>query len=449
MSRTKIEGSPVHLVIVDHDMAWTIETQIQLGSHPQLKVIGFAQNMATALERAVSMEADAVLTEFSMPDGTASELAKRLAEDSPGTAVFSVSSSISATLVQSAKAAGVVEIFPKQGFVAREAAERIVEHVDSLRREWSAIAHQYGAVGRGVGPMGQKTKVEYVTRSVIQTVILTHNTKGGVGKSTIACNLAVAIKMSPFLSSQRVCLVDFDCGGANASTNYHISDTDVFNRNLATWEYISEDISADEVDKLLIKGSKGVMVAAAPLSHAMSGRIGFDLAEKILRILKRYYGVIVIDGAPNLSDPVDAAMLHATHILMIANAEGQSVKQLSRIVSSLRPDPDYPEKKDMTHILKKMFLVLNYAQAPTPWDLKKLDVANTVGLPLFAEIPFDQVVRKALHGKTEKLAVELESECSFSLSIKSLANDICGAYPEGVGKKNTDSGLFKKLFKRG
>ena len=167
-----------------------------------------------------------------------------------------------------------------------------------------------------------------------------------------------------------------------------------------------------------------------------------------MKILKKYFSVIVIDGAPNISAPIDAAFTHATHILLVANPEGQSVKQLSRTVSLLAPDPDYPEKPDMSHLLRKMFLVLNYAQSPTKWDLQKGDVAENVGRPLFAEIPYDEVVKKALHGTSGKLAVELEPDSPFSLAIKSLSNDICGAYPEGVGKGIVKKGLLGRLLRR-
>lgn len=443
----KSEGSPIQIVIADHDSNWMMDTVQDLNTHHQIKVTGFAQSGEAAIERASSMAADAVLMNYSMPDLTAKEVATKLAEDSPGTAVFAVSDSITAQLVQTAKAAGVVEIFPRSEFVSREAAERIAQYVDEQRKEWNEVAKKHGFLEKGTGPKGEKIKEKIITRTISQTVILAYNVKGGVGKSTVACNLALAIKMSPYLSGQRVCLVDFDCGGANVSTNMHLQDIDAINRNLAVWEHIDENVSAKDVDDILLPGPKGIMIAAAPLNQAFIESFTIDLADKILKILKKYFSIIVIDGAPNISAPIDAAFTHATHILLITNPEGQSVKQLSRTVQLLSPDPDYPGKPDMSHILRKMFLVLNYAQAPTKWDLKKSDVAETVGRPLFAEIPYDEVVRKALHGTAEKVAVELEPDSNFAIAIKNLANDLCSAYPDGIGSKPKKS-LFAFLERK-
>ena len=142
------------------------------------------------------------------------------------------------------------------------------------------------------------------------------------------------------MSGQRVAIVDFDCGSANVSTVCHISDNDVQNRNLALWEYLSTDLSVKEVDDLLIPGPHGVMIAAAPLNPAVADKINNELADKVLTILKRHFGIIIIDGAPNISAPVDEAINHATHILLIANPEGQSIKQLARMVQLPKPDPE-------------------------------------------------------------------------------------------------------------
>lgn len=447
--QSKSEGSAINICVADFDTIWMMEITQDLQTDNQIKVIGFAQTGQALIERVVQMNADAVLMTYALPDITAAEVAKRLAEESPGTAVFAVSSSITAQLVQTAKAVGVIEIFPKEGFVAREAAARIKEHVDGLRREWANLAQKYGVVERGTGPKGEKIRTEYVTRTLTQTVVLTYNTKGGVGKSTIAVNLAMALKLSPYLTGQRIVLVDFDCGSANVATICHIPDAEAYNKNLAVWEHLPEDLSAKEVDELLIPGPRGLMIAAAPLNQAIADRINHELADKILRMLRRHFGIIIIDGAPNISPPVDAALNHATHILLIANPEGQSVRQLARTVQLVQPDQEFPEKPDLTHILRKMFIVMNHAQADSKWDLKADDVARSIGRPLIANVPHDDVVRQALHSDSDKQAVEINEVSPFTTAIKQMANDICGAYPQGIGsqQKQQNGGLFR-LFKR-
>lgn len=424
--------SIINIVVADYDMQRLMDIIQNIQLNPMLKVIGIAQSGKDAIDRAATMAADVVLMEYSMIDCTAKEVCEQLREDSPGTYVFAISDSASAQFVFSAKKAGIVEIFPREGFVAREAGEKIAQFIYTERMEFQRISQERGAVEKGTGPRGQKIVKEYITKSIPQSVILTYNTKGGVGKSATAINLAIAIKMSPYMSGQRVALVDFDCGGANISTVCHIPDADAINRNLAFWEGETDNLTAQEVDDLMIPGPHGVMVLPAPMNMVLAEKINFELCDKILNVLKRYFQIIVIDGAPNISAPIDAALRHATKVLLVANAEGQSVKQLARTIHLLSPNSDYPDKPDMTYLLNKMFVVLNHAQGHCKWDLKANEVARTIGRPLLAELPFSESVREALHSNSEKQAIELDSNGEYAVAIKKLANDLVGAYPEGV-----------------
>ncbi|MBZ4688073.1 MAG: septum formation inhibitor-activating ATPase-like protein [Clostridiales bacterium] len=446
------EGEAVSLVLASLDADFMMDLTQGLQEHPQIKVIGFAQNGSAAIDRASKMAADAVLTEYALTDITANEMAKRLAEESPGTLVFAISENITAQLVQSAKAVGVKEIFPKNGFSAKETANRIAQMVDEQRREWSEVARTHGAVEKGTGPRGQKIKTEYVTRAITQSVIMTYNIKGGVGKTTIAVNLATAIKMSPYLSGQRVVLVDFDCGGSNVRLHCGLNDNECYNRNLSIWQYVEEGrTTAADMDDLLLDGPLGIKVLPAPMSKKEAEKINnnMELCEKVLRVLKKYFGIIVIDCAPNLSPMTDVAMDHATHILLIANPEGQAVKKLSELTLLLRKDEDNPDKPDMSHLLRKMRIVLNHKQPETKWDLKPSEIAENVGVPVFAEIPYSESVLRALHDNRCKQAVEIDGGSPFAVAIKQMANDLTGAYPEAVGgERSKRGGLFGKFFKK-
>ena len=435
--REKIEGTPIYVILADHDTDWMMQVAQDISAHHQVKVVGFAQDGETLVDRVINMMADVVLMNYLIPDVSASDIAKQLADKAPEVSVFAVSDSLSLQLEEMAKSSGVVKIYDKNNLDINVVVEEIGAHVDRLRRQQSEAVRKHAE---------SLEAIEESVRAISQTVIVTYNVKGGVGKTTIATNLAAAIKMSPYLKGIRVCLVDFDCGGANVATNCHLDEVDVVNRNLISWERVPENLTSAEVDELLIKGPHGLMVAAAPINQAAFERVTIELEEKIITTLKKHFPIIVIDGAPNIAAPIDVAFEHSTHILMIANAEGQSVKQLARTMQLLLPDPEYPNKPDMSYILDKMFLVLNHAQPPGKWDLKKTEIAEIIGKPIYAEIPYDEAVKQALHGSSPKMAVEVTPDSNFAMAIKSLANDICGAYP---GRKAKKSSLLSRLFKKG
>lgn len=437
----RAEGTPVNIVLGDLDVNWMMQISSELAVNPKIRVVGFANSGEALIERTASMAADAVLVNYSMPDMTAMDIVKRLSEDSPGTAVFVMSGALSAQLVMSAKSTGVVEVFDRNSYISSEIARKIVEHVDNLRKEWSEVANSHGITEKGVGPMGlfkkeKEKEKETLLRTVTQSVILTHSPKGGVGKSTIATNLAAAIKASPVLSGAKICLLDFDCEFGNLSTIWDIPPNLAYTRNITQWANIPESISASDVDNLLTPTKSGVMILPAPVNPAVAAKVNIELADKVLRILKRYYSIIVIDGGPKIQEAVDAAMQHATHILLIANPEGQSAENLNRVVSFLSPDPNYPEKPDFSSLLNKMFLVVNRIRGGKA-ELSPGQVAEIVGRPVIGEIPEDDVVPLALHEGNGKQAVEYIPDSPFAIAIKRLANDVTGAYPMNLTSGRT------------
>lgn len=430
------QSNTVNVIVADYDNMRLMDTFSKLqNSNPVIRIIAICQNGKDLIDRTSTMQdVDAILMDFNLIDMTAIEIAKQLKEHSSSTEVFAVSDIMSAEFIFNAKNQGITEIFKRDGLVHREIADRIVDCIFVKRQEYEQLANEHGAIEKGT----KNTKIvkEYITKTISQSTILTYNMKGGVGKSTIATNLAVAIKCSPYFSGKRVALVDFDCGGANISTICNIPDVDTISRNLAAWENIDpNNTSPEEIDSLLIKGPNGIMIAPAPIAYAVAHKIGHEIADNILKALKKHFDVIIVDGAPNLSPVIDMALEHATKVLLIANPEGQAVKQLARIVTFLEEITNTSDK-DMSYIIDKMLVVLNHAQKPSEWDLKSNEIARTINRPLLRVIPNDDVVKKALHGNSTKQAVELEPEGDFAIAIKKLANDLCGAYPEGVNESD-------------
>lgn len=450
----------VDIILADFDNIRLSNLMMNIQKNPRVRVIAIANNGESLIDRASSMQADAILMDFTLTDATAITISNQIREVSPGTMVFAISDVVSSQFIFEAKNAGIKEVYKRDTMVAQSIGEEIYNYVEEQRREWEENASKYGSFSKGTGPKGEKIVKEYMVQTIKQVVILTYNTKGGVGKSTVATNLAVAFKKSPYTSGNRVAIVDFDCGGANVSTIYNVPDSKALMKNTVYWLNVDENISGEEVDEMMIDGPHGLKILPAPLNIGMAQKVDFQLADKVLRIMKKHFDIIVIDGAPNISPSVDAAMQHSTHILLVANKEGQSVKQLSRIVNLFNADP--LTNKNYSHLLNKMFVVVNEGQQPSKWDLKPADIARTISRPILREIPYSEQVKEALHGNSGKQAIEIDESSEFAIQIKKLANDICGAYPDisnagsskksllnsDMGERSKKGGFFKKAFGR-
>lgn len=452
-----VNMNTVDIIIADFDNERLTNLMMNIQKNPRVRVVAIANNGESLLERAGSMKPDAILTDFNLIDMTAINVSNKIREISPGTLVFALSDVVSSQFIFEAKNSGIKEVYKRDTFVAQSGGEEIYNYVEAQKREWEENASKYGSYTKGSGPKGENVVTQYKVQTIKQSIILTYNTKGGVGKSTVATNLALAFKKSPYTSGNRIAIVDFDCGGANVSTIYNVPDAKALMKHTIYWMNVDESITGEEVDEMLIDGPYGLKILPAPLNIGLAQQVDFELSDKVLRIMKKHFDIIVIDGAPNISPSVDAAMQHASHILLIANKEGQSVKQLSRIVNLFNADP--LTNKNYSHLLNKMYVVINEGQQPSKWDLNTQDIARTVGRPILREIPYSDSVKEALHGNSGKQAIEIDENSEFSIQIKKLANDISGAYPDISAKSNKslskqkiktnkEGGFFKKAFGR-
>ena len=97
-----------------------------------------------------------------------------------------------------------------------------------------------------------------------------------------------------------------------------------------------------------------------------------------------------------------------------------------------------------------MSVVINMA-GESRGDLRAADVAEIVGRPIIAEIPKDDVVTQAENSGDSLQAVETAPNSPFARAIRSLANDICSAYPmstdnRNISRKRQKRGLLSRLF---
>lgn len=269
-------------------------------------------------------------------------------------------------------------------------------------------------------------------------VILMHNPKGGVGKTTLAINLSLALSQLPEMTDKKVALIDFDLSGANLSTVIcRLPLDEVRHKNIARWRSMRlESLGEKELNELLFKGPDGICIAAAPFNYIEGHWITHEESDRILRALICHFDVLIIDGGPGISDAVDMALHHATHILGVTSLEGQSLTQLAKIVNALDCPDDFTfnmaegaDSEKLRNVMKerllKFLIVVNHTAPITKYSLQRNEIELTLRKPVFAEIPYSEHVLGALHGKGDLQALELGSKSGFAKSIIELAEKIC------------------------
>jgi DNA-binding NarL/FixJ family response regulator len=120
------QSSPVRVVIVDDHRLFVDALALLLGHDERLTVIGTAGDGRSAIELAVSKQAEVAVIDVRMPEIDGLECARRLRVQSPGTRVILVTGLDEPTLADQAKEAGAVALLTK-GALHEQLKDAILE----------------------------------------------------------------------------------------------------------------------------------------------------------------------------------------------------------------------------------------------------------------------------------------------------------------------------------
>lgn len=226
----------------------------------------------------------------------------------------------------------------------------------------------------------QATGLRRMSRPV--RVVAITGGKGGVGKTNVSVNLAVALAKQ----GQRVMLLDADLGLANIDVLLGLHPT----HNLA--HVIKGERSLEEV---IVPGPAGIQIVPAasgvqsmarlgPLEHAGLIKAFSDVSTNL--------DVLLIDTAAGISDSVISFTRAAQEVLVVVCDEPASITDAYALIKVLSRD----------HHLQRFHLLASMARSVQEgrelYD-KLAKVTNQfldVTLEFFGVVPYDDYLRKAV-----------------------------------------------------
>jgi pilus assembly protein CpaE len=159
-----------------------------------------------------------------------------------------------------------------------------------------------------------------VTLGKITTVF---SAKGGTGVTTVATNLAVALR---FLTEKKVVLVDLAPALGTAAVAMGVHPRYSYLDVIQNFHRIDEDLfrSFLEVDDF------GVHVLASPLSPEGRGVPSGEELQGLLGLCRQNFDYVVVDGGSSLAGHLDPLLHESDHRLLVVTPELPTLRNLRR-----------------------------------------------------------------------------------------------------------------------
>src|SRR4051812_20866300 len=132
-------------------------------------------------------------------------------------------------------------------------------------------------------------------------VVTVFSPKGGVGKTTMAVNLALALADR---GARRVCLVDLDLAFGDVAITMQLFPTHSIEQAVGS----EDSVDLAMIEGLLTRHEDSLNVLAAPAHPDVRERVTPLLISRILRALRDGFDYIVVDTSPSFDDATLTAL---------------------------------------------------------------------------------------------------------------------------------------------
>jgi len=240
------------------------------------------------------------------------------------------------------------------------------------------------------------------TRQNPGRLIVVFSTKGGVGKSTIAINLAVTLARK---TQDRVALVDADMNFGDVAVMLGLPPKHTIADAAASLQFGDPGL----LQSMLIRHESGCYVLPAPTEPMLGSSLPREELVGICSALQAMCGYVVVDTATVFDDSVLGLVEAADDVLLVGSMDIPSVKNLKIGIQAL----------DLAAIAgPKMRLVLNRANAQVKLDVREIE--QVLGMRADFPIPSDIAVPIAVNAGVP--VVLQEPRAAVTRAIEHLAS---------------------------
>lgn len=318
-----------------------------------MMVVGEASDGDEAVRQTQKLNPDIVLMDINMPTSDGITATQEISLKYPKTAIIIMSVQGEQEYLKKAMVAGAREYMVKPFSTD--------ELVDTIRR---------------VCEFEKRRRIHLTEPSIVKElqrdpqIITVFSTKGGVGKTSIATNLAISLAEE---TRKKVVIMDLDLQFGDVAVMLNI----IPKRTITEIIQDINQMDSELLEGYLISHPTGVKVLPSPTRPEYAELITGSHVEKILGVLKQNYDYIVIDTPQFFHDTTLTALDLCHQILMVVSLDLPTIKNVKLGLEVL----------DSLHLKGKVKLILN--RSSSDMGIKHEDMEENLNMKIAAHIPSD------------------------------------------------------------
>jgi len=319
----------IRVLIVDYNVETREKTRSLLAQEKDLEVAGVARNGREAIDLAQDIQPDVVVLDVNTPDMDEIAITEAICRRVPFAQVLILAVQVDPNYMRRAMLAGARDFIvkPPMPDELRSAVYRAGGLAQERRASSLRVLPQASLFAEPTKP------IPTIRGKIIQV----YGPKGGVGTTTIATNLALALHTP----QTKTVLVD---------SNLQYGDVAVFLNEVGYRSIIDlaprvNDLDQDVVSSVITHhDSSGLDLMAAPNRPEMAEKVTGEEFYKVLQYLRRGYFYIIVDSPPALNEITLSVLDAMDVIILVVTQEIPSIKN-SRLFLSVMDGLHIPRQR--------------------------------------------------------------------------------------------------------
>jgi len=251
--------------------------------------------------------------------------------------------------------------------------------------------------------------------------------KGGVGKTTMAVNLSVALAKT----HAEVCVVDLDLAFGDVAITMQI----IPEHTITEAAESEQDLDYTLLRQLLTRHESGITILAAPTHPEGRDLVTASLTRRVIQTLRRHFDYVVIDTPPGFDDQVLGAFDETDECVIVVTLDVPTIKNTKVALETL----------DLLRLVPNgRHLILNRADEEV--GLSSANVEEILGMKVSVSLPSSTAVASATnHGRPIVLS---KPDHPVSKAIDVFARELAGQGKTATSKVPAKRGLFGRQKKQ-